>query len=67
MAQAARQDAQERFAGSSFRSRLCRLYGLAEGSQRLTGGAGHRLHLALTSSSPGKADRAADGRQRATG
>jgi glycosyltransferase involved in cell wall biosynthesis len=67
MAQAARQDALERFAGSSFRARLCRLYGLAEGPQRLTGGAGHRLHLALTSSSPGKADRAADKRRRATG
>ncbi len=49
MSHAARLDALERFGSDSFRSRLCRLYGLADGvPQALTSGAGNRLRLQVS-------------------
>jgi glycosyltransferase involved in cell wall biosynthesis len=54
---AARQDAVERFAGSSFRLRLCRLYGLADRTLHLPKPAAVPSRLGLASNSADKAAR----------
>lgn len=65
---AARLDALERFASQSFRARLCRLYGVADGAQSAaTSGAGNRLRLTSAGSSAHKAAAASDWRQQANG
>lgn len=64
MSHAARLDAMERFGSTSFRSRLCRLYGLAAGVQGLTSGARSQPRLAVSAYSAAKTPAASDwGRQ----
>jgi glycosyltransferase involved in cell wall biosynthesis len=67
MSHAARLDALERFANSSFRARLIRLYGLAEGSSRVTGGARNLLHLEAAGISAGPVARPSGWQQQANG
>lgn len=69
MSHAARLDALERFGSDSFRSRLCRLYGLADAvPQAVTSGAGNRLRLQVFGHGTTVAPRAeSDWRHRANG
>jgi glycosyltransferase involved in cell wall biosynthesis len=68
MAHAARLDALERFGSHSFRSRLCQLYGVANGAQELlTSGAGNRLRLQVLGPVAANARAEPDWRRQANG